>query len=120
MTTTEAELLAAASSHRPEHDHHGSGACRACRWFEVTIHRLPEGSYRVVTAGRTTREGEVDRLRTELMASPHAVIDLLAMSDSGRTYLPWTSRKALHEAAEVDQRLGDALDDFDLLHGSAG
>lgn len=121
MTTTPdpaatAQLLASASSRRDEHDH-GRPGCRACRWFEVVIAQLDDVSYRVTLAGRTTLPGETDRIRTEDISSAHAVVDLLAMHEGARTYLPWTSRKALHEAAELDSRLGDALDDFDLIHG---
>lgn len=113
----ELELLARATSRRTEHEHTGRGSCRACRWFEVAIYRDRFGTYHVTTAGRSTLEGETDRVREESMTSPHAVIDLLAMREDARTYLPWTSRKALHEAAEIDLPLGEAMDDFDNIHG---
>lgn len=65
--------------------------------------------------GKSVVPGEVDRIRVETTTSANAVIDFLAMGDPGRRYLPKVSRKALHEASEIDEALGDAMDDFDSL-----
>jgi hypothetical protein len=65
--------------------------------------------------GMSIMPGETDRIRTETTSSPHAVIDFLAMGEPRNRYIPKVSRKAIHEAADIDQALGDALDDFDTV-----
>jgi len=65
--------------------------------------------------GKSAIPGEVDRIRTETTTSAHAVVDFLAMGERGRRYIPKISRKILHEAADIDRNIGDALDDFDML-----
>lgn len=89
------------------------------RWFEVRLFRRDaEDSpteYRVEMIGKSRVPGETDRLRTEVTTSPHAVIDFLAMGEPHNRYVPKVSRKALHEAADIDGALSDALDDFDSV-----
>lgn len=112
------ERLSEASSQTPEHNcvRIGDKGCRRCRWFEVRLDRRPDdGEYRVSMIGRSTVRDEVDRIRVETTTSPAAVIDFLALGDPGHRYLPKVSRKALHEAADIDDALGDAFDDFDAL-----
>lgn len=88
------------------------------RWFEVhLLRRVLDGQtqYRVEMIGKSSVHGEVDRIRTETTSSPHAVVDFLAMGEPRNRYIPKVSRKALHEAADQDRALGDALDDFDTV-----
>lgn len=93
--------------------------CRGCRWFETKLSRRATRDdrleYRVETVGRSLVPGEVDRFRTEVTTSPHAVVDFLAMGNPHNRYIPKISRKVLHEAADLDSRLGEALDDFDTV-----
>lgn len=115
------ERLSAASSQSPSHtcDKIGDRGCRKCRWFEVRLDYRPTGDYdteyRVSMIGKSIVPGEVDRVRVEATTSANAVIDFLALGDPGRRYLPKVSRKALHEAADIDEVLGNAIDDFDSL-----
>lgn len=88
------------------------------RWFEISLFsRDQEGrtQYRVEMVGKTIIPGETDRPRTETTTSPHAVVDFLAMGEPHNRYIPKVSRKALHEAADIDEALGEALDDFDSV-----
>jgi hypothetical protein len=71
--------------------------------------------YKVEMIGRSAVPGETDRFRTETTTSPHAIVDFLAMGEPGNRYIPKISRKVLHEAADLDSRLGAALDDFDSV-----
>ncbi len=108
--------LSSASSRRDSHtcSYPGESGCRACRWFETRI--LGNGDeYRVEMIGKSIVSGEVDRVRVETTSSPNAVVDLLAMGEPHRRYIPKVSRIALHEAADYDSALGDALDDFDAV-----
>lgn len=113
------QLLAEANSHNTEA--HGNAMCN-CRWFEVSISRrfeddvaLGRPEYKVVMTGKSTIQYETDRIRTETTTSPHAVVDFLAMGERGKRYVPKVSRKALHEAGDIDKGLAEALDDFDSL-----
>jgi hypothetical protein len=88
------------------------------RWFEIKLFkRVIEDrvEYRVEMIGKSVVNGETDRIRTETTTSPHAVIDFLAMGEPRSRYIPKVSRKALHEAGDIDQALADALDDFDTV-----
>ena len=92
------------------------------RWFEVSLSRRQSPAtiddlwqYRVVMTGKSIVPGEIDRIRTETTTSPHAIVDFLAMGDPRNRYIPKASRKALHEAADIDRAIGDALDDFDTV-----
>ena len=89
------------------------------RWFEISLFSRPidddRTEYRVEMVGKTTIRGEVDRPRTEKTTSAHAVVDFLAMGEPHNRYIPRVSRKALHEAGDIDQALADALDDFDSV-----
>lgn len=105
------ELLSEANSHNTEA--HRRAMCN-CRWFEVQLSKRGD-EYKVVMTGKSTIQGETDRVRTEVTTSPHAVVDFLAMGERGKRYVPKVSRKALHEAGDRDQALADALDDFDSL-----
>ena len=110
--------LSEASSRIPRHScsSPGEAGCRACRWFEVKIGLEDDGEhYRIEMIGRSIVDGEVDRVRVERTTSANAVVDLLAMGEPGRRYIPKTSRIALHEAADIDDSLGEALDDFDSV-----
>jgi len=115
------ELLSAGSSQTPVHtcDHPGERGCRRCRWFEVRLHRrcVPDGDceYKLEMIGRSTVRGEVDRIRTETTTSANAVVDFLALGEPHARYLPKVSRKVLHEAADEDEDLGNAIDDFDSV-----
>ena len=92
------------------------------RWFEIKLSRRQSPrtiddlwEYRVEMVGKSSMPHEIDRLRTETTTSPHAVIDFLAMGEPHNRYIPKVSRKALHEAADIDEALGEALDDFDTV-----
>lgn len=105
---------------RAEHTCHvpGEKGCRGCRWFETRLSRRRTDDsveYRLEISGRSIVAGEVDRVRTETTTSAHAVVDFLALGDPDRRYLPKVSRKVLHEAADLDRAIGDAIDDFDSI-----
>lgn len=88
------------------------------RWFEIKLFKRLTNErveYRVEMIGKSIVKGETDRIRTETTTSAHAVVDFLAMGEPRNRYIPKVSRKALHEAADNDQALGDALDDFDTV-----
>lgn len=89
------------------------------RWFEARLFRRTRDDsrleYKVELIGRSVAPGETDRVRVETTTSPHAVVDFLAMGQPHNRYIPKVSRKALHEAADLDSRLGSALDDFDTV-----
>jgi hypothetical protein len=92
------------------------GGCKGCRWFAVRLSKNDEtDEYGVEMWGMTIVQNESNRYRTEQTTSPHAVIDFLAMGDPAARYVPKISRKALHEAGDLDQGLADALDDFDSV-----
>jgi hypothetical protein len=116
--------LSSASSALPDHSCQrvGDRGCQRCRWFEVRLHRRRKPDdpgipyeYKVELIGRSTVPGEVDRFRVETTTSPNAIVDYLAMGEPRNRYIPKVSRKALHEAADIDEDLGAALDDFDTL-----
>jgi hypothetical protein len=118
------ELLSQASS-QSEHTctAHDKAGCRGCRWFEVALTRMPSETggrmkYGVVIKGMSLLPGETDRIRQETSTSPHAIVDFLALGAPDRRYIPKVSRKALHEAADIDDALADALDDFDTVASS--
>ena len=88
------------------------------RWIEIKLSRQLTDHvwrYRIEMIGKSTVRGETDRIRTETTTSPHAVVDFLAMGEPHNRYIPKVSRKALHEAADIDSAIGDALDDFDTV-----
>lgn len=132
--------LSSASS-RTEHTCRSTGekGCRGCRWFETRLYRrdgflsdvmltMPDGrhvapdattEYKLEIIGRSIVPGEVDRIRTEYTTSANAVVDFLALGEPGHRYVPKVSRRVLHEAADLDEAIGDALDDFDLISASS-
>jgi hypothetical protein len=71
--------------------------------------------YRLEIVGRSIVPQEVDRFRVETTTSAHAVVDFLAMGDPGHRYIPKVSRMVLHEAADRDEAIAEALDDFDAI-----
>jgi hypothetical protein len=71
--------------------------------------------YRLEIIGRSIVTGEVDRIRTEHTSSAHAVVDFLALGEPGHRYIPKISRMVLHEAADLDEAIAEALDDFDTM-----
>ncbi len=102
----------------------GEKGCRGCRWFETKLYRQamsvvlgddPEFEYRLEIVGRSIVPQEVDRFRVETTTSAHAVVDFLAMGDPGHRYIPKVSRMVLHEAADRDEAIAEALDDFDAI-----
>lgn len=118
--------LSSASS-RTEHtcNSRGEKGCRGCRWFETRLYYRPyvsvgfedgtDPEYKLELVGRSIVDGEVDRFRVETTTSAHAVVDFLAMGEPGHRYIPKISRLVLHEAADIDEAIADALDDFDLI-----
>lgn len=113
------QTLSSASS-RTEHTCRSVGerGCRGCRWFETRLHRTQIGEdfeYKLEIIGRSIVPGEVDRIRTEYTTSANAVVDFLALGEPGHRYVPKVSRMVLHEAADIDQAIGDAIDDFDTI-----
>lgn len=125
MSTTTWERLSAGSS-RTEHTHRAEGekGCRGCRWFETRLHRRwsedhDDWEYKLEMIGRSSVEGEVDRIRTETTTSAHAVVDFLTLGEPDKRYLPKISRMILHEASDQDGAIATALDDFDEMRGHA-
>lgn len=92
----------------------GTKGCRGCRWFETRLSSRGV-DYRLEIIGKSLVPGEVDRIRVETTTSAHAVVDFLSLGEPGKRYIPKVSRKLLHEAAELDEDIGDALDDFDSV-----
>jgi hypothetical protein len=93
----------------------GEKGCRGCRWFETRLYRDDEGDYKIEIIGKSIVPGEVDRIRVEHTSSAHAVVDFLALGEPGHRYIPKISRKVLHEAADEDEAIGEAIDDFDSM-----
>lgn len=88
------------------------------RWTELQLSRARcagAATYRLVIVGRTTVDGEEDRVRVEETASAHVVVEALAPLDDriGRPRLTWAGKKTLLEAGEVDDDLATALEDFE-------
>ena len=109
------QLLGAASSQRPEHNHDGERApgggppCHACRWFEVRIIVTTEEEYVVSYEGFTTFDfnpntgkPETHRATVHRTRSPHTVIEVLTQVRNNEMFIPRTSRLALSEAAGRD------------------
>jgi hypothetical protein len=71
--------------------------------------------YKLEIVGRSIVPGEVDRFRVETTTSAHAVVDFLALGEPGHRYVPKISRMVLHEAADRDEAIAEALDDFDTM-----
>jgi hypothetical protein len=121
---TDWQRLSSASS-KTEHTCRfpGERGCRGCRWFETHLSRrpssiwsdAPDWEYRLEIAGRSSVPGETDRLRVETTSSAHAVVDFLALGQPDNRYIPKVSRMVLHEAADIDAAIGDAIDDFDMI-----
>lgn len=111
--------LSSASS-RTEHScsTRGERGCRGCRWFETRLYSRDSEDgieYKLEMIGKSVVDGEVDRIRVETTTSANAVVDFLALGDPGNRYIPKVSRKILHEAADEDQAIADAIDDFDTI-----
>jgi hypothetical protein len=104
------------ASSRTAHTHlaHGEKGCRGCRWFETKL-SIRGDEYKLEIIGRSIVDGEVDRIRTETTTSAHAVIDFLTLGGPGARYIPKVSRMVLHEAADRDEAIAEALDDFDTM-----
>lgn len=122
-------LLGQASTHKPRHERlvHDPGSyaaprerCAACRWFEVRIYgayedeRRPDRltAYYVQTVGKSVVPGEVDRFRVRRTTRARSVIASLVQEQNGRTFVPWSSRQALDQAADHDDALAELVDDL--------
>lgn len=136
-TRITAKRLSHASSRSGEHRHAGEFAppgwkCGACRWFEVTLFRLPdddqnrgeappEARYVVHTVGRSVVPGEIDFARVAWADTPYKVLELLTQwSGSGGGGRPGDERRmpkmpdasalAVEQAARYDLDLDRAYD----------
>jgi hypothetical protein len=83
--------------------------------MSVVLGDDPDFEYKLEIVGRSIVPGEVDRFRVETTTSAHAVVDFLAMGEPGHRYVPKISRMVLHEAADRDEAIAEALDDFDTM-----
>lgn len=92
----------------------GERGCRGCRWFETKLAKSAD-QYRLEICGKSLVPGETDRLRVETTTSAHAVVDFLALGEPDKRYIPKVSRMVLHEAADRDEAIAEALDDFDTI-----
>lgn len=134
----EGRLLGEASSRAPKHAGlvHDEGSfappglrCSACRWFEVRIYtadEMPddemstdavEAAWIVETVGKSVVPGETDRRQFRRVTEPRQVIGVLVQTkrasrpgEEGDTFIPATSRHALDQAADRDDRLTDVID----------
>lgn len=92
--------------------------CSACRWFEVRIYteRSDDPTWIVETVGRTIVPGETDRRQFRRVTEPRQVVAVLVQTKRQRpgedadTFIPATSRYALDQAADADERLAEVID----------
>lgn len=123
--TFRGDLLARASSQRPEHNgfavHEDGHAvrferCSACRWFEVELYRSedPEARWVAYTVGRTTVPGEDTRFRLRATSDPRRVVSFLTVADrdNGVVRVPSVTRGALDRAADADPEFAAIVDEL--------
>jgi hypothetical protein len=113
-----ARLLGYNSSRQDDHTHTGPHAergerCSACRWFEVRIFEVVESEhdahYLLHTLGGTTVPGEITKCRASWTNSALELVELLTDRFGN---VPYTSRRALAQAGDVDQSLRAAYLDL--------
>lgn len=96
--------------HGPEEHAAAGERCPACRWFEVRIYALEDDTWAVETVGETTIPGEVTKRQVWFCDTPRRVVACLVQHRGGDYFIPSTSRRALDDAAEQDERLAPVID----------
>lgn len=101
--------------------------CSACRWFEVRIYAddsadQPPPAWIVETVGRSQVPGETDRRQFRRVTEPRQVVAVLVQTkrqrqgEDAETFIPATSRYALDQAADNDERLSEVIDQLVIFN----
>lgn len=115
----EGRLLSEASSHRDEHVRlvHDEGEyaaigerCPACRWFEIRVYAVDDGTWVVETVGQSIVPGEIVKRQVWFCDTPRRVVACLVQHRGNEYFIPNTSRRALDDAAEQDENLAPVVD----------
>lgn len=117
---TRGSVLGQASSRTIKHRHPADQPpppyqrCSACRWTELTILRLEDGKYAVLSEGHSALEGEMTYRRFRRCDSIEGVVASLYREDtrSGEDAVPILSvvgRKALIDASARDRSFETVL-----------
>jgi hypothetical protein len=110
-------LLGFGTSLREYHNHpvprdfaiHGDEwKCSACRWFEISIISLDDGTYAVYTVGRSELPREQPRARLQFTESPFEIIEMLTDRRGRVPRLPVAAAKCLAQAAATDDGIENA------------
>jgi hypothetical protein len=142
MVTFRGQLLATASSQRPDHTHPGlkfaprKWQCSACRWFRPTLWladpEVPivcvdaegrdvwtktvtdgnERRYVVQSSGMSIVPGEIERSAVQVLSSVYEVVRSLTITNRGPVFIPDASVAMLNKAGDYDPHI-DAV--YDLL-----
>lgn len=120
--TFDGELVADVSSRRDEHGpHHPADLyaakrerCSACRWFEIRLYVVPDGSrdgqpdYVAHTVGRSTVPGEHDLERIVRTSVALELVEQLTVRNGTNPYIPAPSARALAILADRDDAIFEA------------
>ena len=117
LHTVSGAFLGIGSSHRPWHKGHPGEEwapkrvhCSTCRWTEIRLFRLDDGTFLVVNSGMSDVPGERDLTWITPVETPLEVVEFLAVTDrdSGRVTLPMPARRVLAQSARHDADIKDA------------
>lgn len=118
--TLRGRLLGYGSSRRDYHNHEmprpaalltNDGRpwkCSGCRWFEVRIYHLDDGSYALHTVGMSSLDGEKPLPRLQFTESAYEVIEMLTDKRGPVARIPEASARCLAQAANVDDKMNEA------------
>lgn len=134
LTTTDGEfvlfsglLLGEGTSQRDSHTHWPGEppkpgvSCSGCRWTETRIFWSEDGKMWVIhTIGRTTVEGESNRYKVVWASKPKDIIESLMVKSRflkkgvRQMELPKANATALQEAADNDDEIHEAVENYGL------
>lgn len=109
----EGRILGYSTSKRDSHNHaqnpppHG-WKCSACRWVELTLYKVVDGTFAVYTRGCSSLPGESDRTRLIYTESPYEVVELMTDRRGATPRLPMAAAKVLAQAAHLDSGINEA------------
>lgn len=120
--TFDGELIAHISSRRTEHGPHWPATphapkrerCSACRWFEIYLYVVPDGTYDgqpdyvAHTVGGSDVPGEHDLERLIRTSVAFDLIEQLTVRSGTTPYLPQPSARALAILADRDDAVFEA------------